>query len=189
MEKFRSQAIKLLQCEVSSEALLRCVTVRIYQKNEIYCLSGDVRLHWCYVLEGMVGAYQHIDPRPPYMHWAALQGQAFTGTKHEYSDSSADLDMTFLKYTRLAVVHLAELRRLMDEHPPIMQLINILRQRRSTISDLKLRVLSRPATERYRESLHQLPAVAASLNNHYLARYLNIDPKTLYRSRKIELKR
>lgn len=183
------QTKQLLRCDDSSNALLSSVKVRVYQKNEIYCASGEFHLHWCYVLEGVVGAYEYTEGHPPYMHWAALPGQSFTGTKHEYSDSSHNLDIHCLKHTRIAAIHLAELRRLMDEHRPIMRLINILRQRRSTISDLKIRVLSRPATERYRESLHQLPAIAAHFNNHHLAQYLNIDPKTLYRSRKLELGR
>lgn len=189
MEKFRTQVIKLLQCEASSDALLNSIKIQTYQKDKVYCRTGEIRLQWCYVLEGLVGAYQHFEDPPPYMLWATLPGQTYTGTKHEYSDSSQELDIKFLKDTRLAVIPLPTLRTLMEKHPPIMRLINIMRQRRNTISDLKLRVVSHSPTKRYRESLHQLPAIPQHLNNKQLAQYLNIDPKTLYRSRKIELKR
>lgn len=123
------------------------------------------------------------------MHWVTLPGQSFTGTKHEYSDSSHDLDIHFLRDTKLVTIHRPILLQLMEGHPPIMRLINILRQRRATITDLKLRVLSHPATERYRESLHYLPAIPTALNNKQLSQYLNIDPKTLYQSRRQELGR
>ncbi|ERJ57939.1 Crp/Fnr family transcriptional regulator [Sphingobacterium paucimobilis] len=189
MEKFRSQVVKLLQCEASSNALLSMTKVQHFDKNKIYCRDRDRCQQWCYVLDGLVGALYYYENHPPYMHWMTLPGQSFTGTKHEYSDSSHDLDIYILKDTRLAVIHLAELRRLMEIHAPIMRLINILRQRRSTIGDLKLRVMSHPPTERYRETLKHLPAIPATLNNKQLAQYLNIDPKTLYRSRRQELGR
>lgn len=189
MEKFRTQAIKLLQCEASSHALLNSIKIQSHQKDKVYCRTAEIRPQWCYVLEGLVGAYQHLENPPPYMHWVTLPGQTYTGTKHEYSDSSQELDIKFLKDTRLAVIQLPALRILMEKHPPIMRLINIMRQRRNTISDLKLRVVSHSPTKRYHETLQQLPIIPATLNNGQLAQYLNIDPKTLYRSRKIELKR
>lgn len=189
MEKFRTQTVKLLQCEASSDALLNSIKIQTYQKDKVYCRIEETLQQWCYVLDGLVGAFQYFDNSPPYMHWVSLPGQTYTGTKHEYSDSSQELEIKFLKNTRLAVIQLPTLHKLMEKHPPIMRLINILRQRRHTIGDIKLRIVANPPTKRYQETLQQLPIIPATLNNGQLAQYLNIDPKTLYRSRRIELKR
>lgn len=184
MENFRAQTTKLLQCEASSEALLNSVKLKTFKKDKRYCFETDKRPQWCYVLDGLVGAYQHPEGRPKYMHWATLPGQCFTGTKHEFSDSSQELDIKFLKNTRLAMIQLPQLQKLMNTHPPIMRLINILRQRRYTISDIKVKIMAQTPVDRYPAATDHLPSIPATLNNNQLAEYLNIDLKTLYRSRR-----
>ncbi len=189
MERFVTQVKVLLRCADASQALLRQIKIQEFGKNKVYCNEGEQRLYWCYVLDGLVGAYQYFEYEPPYMHWATLPGQTFTGTKHEYSDNSHSLEIRFLKDTKVAMIHLQQLRDLMDEHIPILRLINVLRQRRFTIVDIKSRVMARNATDRYRETLYEIPAIPAALNNNQLAQYLNINPKTLYKSRKKEINR
>lgn len=189
MERFVTQVKALLRCADASKALLRHIKIREFGKNKVYCDEGEQKLYWCYVLDGLVGAYQYFEYEPPYMHWATLPGQTFTGTKHEYSDNSHSLEIRFLKDTKVAMIHLQLLRDLMDEHIPILRLINVLRQRRFTIVDIKSRLMARNATDRYRETLYEIPAIPATLNNNQLAQYLNINPKTLYKSRKKEINR
>lgn len=183
------QTKQLLRCEASSQALLRHIKIQEFNKNKVYCSEGEQKPYWCYVIDGLVGAYQYFEYEPPYMHWATLPGQTFTGTKHEYSDNSHSLEIRFLKDSKVAMIHLQLLCELMDEQIPIMRLINVLRQRRFTIGDIKSRVMARNATDRYRETLYEIPAIPATLNNNQLAQYLNINPKTLYKSRKKEINR
>lgn len=189
MERFITQAKALLHCADASQALFRHIKIQEFNKNKVYCSEGEQKPYWCYVIDGLVGAYQYFEYESPYMHWATLPGQTFTGTKHEYSRSSHALDIRFLKDTKVAMVHLKQLHDLMDEHAPIMRLVNVLRQRRFTIGDIKSRVMARNAKDRYSETLYEIPAIPATLNNNQLAQYLNINPKTLYKSRKKEINR
>lgn len=188
MERLFEKTSHLLKCEYSNNALIECVTQKKYEQGKIFCTEFDYKFYWCFVLEGLVGAYSY-ENTTPYMHWVALPNQTFTGTKHEFSDSSQKLEIIFLKKTALAMIHLAQLRQLMKEHYPIYRLFNILRQRRFTIVDLKLRVLAQPANDRYRKLRQEIPGIPKELNNLQLAQYLFIDPKTLYNSRRKELKR
>lgn len=188
MERLIEKTSHLLKCEDAHNALIECVTQKKYEQGRIFCTEFGYKPYWCFVLEGLVGAYTY-DNITPYMHWAALPKQTFTGTKHEFSDSSQNLEIKFLKNTTLAMIYLPQLRQLVKEHQPISRLFNILRQRRFTMVDLKLRVLAQPANDRYGKLQQDIPVISKELNNLQLAQYLYIDPKTLYNSRRKELKR
>lgn len=188
MERLIEKTSHLLKCEHANNALIESVSQKKYEQGKIFCNEFDYKPYWCFVLEGLVGAYSY-ENITPYMHWAALPNQTFTGTKHEFSDSSQNLEIRFLKKTTLAMIYLPQLRNLMNEHPDIYRLFNILRQRRFTIVDFKLRVIAQPAKDRYRKLLQDIPMIPQELNNLQLAHYLYIDPKTLYNSRRKELNR
>lgn len=165
------------------DLLLRHSTIHSYRKDIVYCREDETRPYWCYVIDGLVGAYQ-MDSKKPYLHWIANSGHYFTGTKHEYSFNSQSLHIRFLRKSKIASIPLSIIQRLQDEDPYIRRFVSILRQRKSTFFDLKALVMAHDATLRYAKLREHLPHITDQLNNIQLSSFLAIDRKTLYKSKR-----
>ncbi|GGH12039.1 hypothetical protein FAZ19_09605 [Sphingobacterium alkalisoli] len=166
----------------SLDILLEHTVVHTYRRDIVYCREDEERPYWCYVIDGLVGAYQ-LDAKKPYLHWVAGDGHYFTGTKHEYSFNSQSLRISFLKKSKLASIPLPIIQMLQDQDPTIRRFVSILRQRKSTFFDLKALVAYDP-TMRYAKLCEHLPRITDQLNNIQLSAFLAIDRKTLYESKR-----
>lgn len=168
--------------------LLEHSKIRQSGRGQIYCREDESRPYWCYVLDGVIGAYE-MNLKKPYIHWAATEGHYFTGTKHEYSFNSQALNIQFLTKGTIACIPLSILRQLQHEYPSAHHFVSIMRQKKSDFFNKKGLVMVQDASNRY-EKLHGLmPDICYSLNNKQLSQFLYIDPKTLYQSKKIHLYR
>jgi len=155
-------------------------------RGQIYCREDESRPYWCYVLEGVLGAYE-IRLKKPYLHWVATEGHYFTGTKHEYSFNSQALNIQFLTKGTIICIPLSKLQELQEKYPSVHHFVSIMRQRKSDFFNKKAFIVAQDAKDRY-QKLHELmPAICHSLNNIQLSQFLYIDPKTLYESKKKNL--
>ncbi|MGB3106200.1 hypothetical protein [Sphingobacterium siyangense] len=165
------------------DALLQHTNIREGKYDQIYCREDESRPYWCYVLEGMVGAYE-LRLKKPYLHWIAIEGHYFTGTKHEYSFNSQDLNIQFLKKSTIACIPLAVLRELQGQYPSMHHFVSIMRQRKSDFFNKKGLIMAYDAFDRYDKLYNLMPTISSNLNNKQLSQFLHIDPKTLYISKK-----
>lgn len=165
------------------DELIKYSILRKAKRGQIYCREDESRPYWCYVLDGMVGAYE-MQLRKPYLHWIATEGHYFTGTKHEYSFSSQDLCIQFLSKTTLACIPLSILQELQDKYPSMHHFVSIMRQRKSDFFNKKGLIMAKDATDRYIKLKELMPTLWYNLNNKLMSEFLYIDPKTLYESKK-----
>ncbi|WP_139351022.1 hypothetical protein [Sphingobacterium sp. CZ-UAM] len=165
------------------DELIKYSILRKAKRGQIYCREDESRPYWCYVLDGMVGAYE-TQLRKPYLHWIATEGHYFTGTKHEYSFSSQDLCIQFLSKTTLACIPLSILQELQDKYPSMHHFVSIMRQRKSDFFNKKGLIMAKDATDRYIKLKELMPTLWYNLNNKLMSEFLYIDPKTLYESKK-----
>jgi hypothetical protein len=163
--------------------LIQHTKVRQGKRGQIYCREDESRPYWCYVLEGMVGAYE-TRLRKPYLHWIATEGHYFTGTKHEYSFNSQDLNIQFLKKSKIACIPLTVLQELQDRYPSMHHFVSIIRQRKSDFFNKKGLIMAQDAMARYAKFKELMPVLFHSLNNKLLSQFLYIDPKTIYESKR-----
>ncbi|MCS4226406.1 hypothetical protein [Sphingobacterium sp. BIGb0165] len=163
--------------------LIRHTKVRQGKRGQIYCREDESRPYWCYMLEGMVGAYE-LQLRKPYLHWIATEGHYFTGTKHEYSFNSQDLNIQFLKKSKIACIPLTVLQELQDRYPSMHHFVSIMRQRKSDFFNKKGLIMAQDSMARYAKFKELMPVLLHSLNNKLLSQFLYIDPKTIYESKR-----
>lgn len=155
-------------------------------RSQVYCSENESRPYWCYVLNGVVGAYEH-QLKKPYLHWVAGEGHYFTGTKHEYSFNSQALSVQFLTTGTIACIPLSNLQQLQQDYPSVQHFVSIMRQRKSDFFNKKGLIMAHDALDRYAKLHDLMPSMCYSLNNKQLSQFLYIDSKTLYESKKIHL--
>jgi hypothetical protein len=165
------------------DQLIKHTILRKGKRGQVYCRQDESRPYWCYVLQGTVGAYE-TELRKPYLHWIATEGHYFTGTKHEYSFNSQDLNIQFLRNSTLACIPLAVLQELQDTYPSMHHFVSIMRQRKSDFFNKKGLIMATEAKERYAKMKELMPSLWYSLDNKLVSQFLYIDPKTIYRHRK-----
>lgn len=165
------------------EELIQHTKIRHGKRGQIYCREDESRTYWCYVLDGKVGAYE-MNLKKPYLHWIATEGHYFTGTKHEYSFNSQDLNIQFLSKSTIACIPLAILQELQDRYPSMHHFVSIMRQRKSDFFNKKALIMAQDSRDRYAKLKALMPELFLSLNNKLLSQFLYIDPKTIYESKK-----
>jgi len=163
--------------------LIKHTKLRQGKRGQIYCREDESRPYWCYVLDGRIGAYE-TKLKKPYLHWIATEGNYFTGTKHEYSFNSQDLNIQFLKKSTIACIPLTVLQELQDQYPSMHHFVSIMRQRKSDFFNKKGLIMAQDSRDRYAKLKELMPALFLSLNNKLLSQFLYIDPKTIYGSKK-----
>ena len=164
------------------DELIKHTKIRQGKRGEIYCREDESRPYWCYVLEGMVGAYE-MKLKKPYLHWISTEGHYFTGTKHEYSFNSQDLNIQFLKKSTIACIPLTVLQALQDQYPSMHHFVSIMRQRKSDFFNKKGLIMAQEPKDRSAKCKELIPALWHRLNNQLQSQFLYIDPKTIYRNR------
>lgn len=165
------------------DELIKHTKIRQGKRGEIYCREDESRPYWCYVLEGMVGAYE-MKLKKPYLHWIATEGHYLTGTKHEYSFNSQDLNIQFLRKSTIVCIPLTVLQQLQDQYPSMHHFVSIMRQRKSDFFNKKGLIMAQDSRDRYAKLKALMPGLFLSLNNKLLSQFLYIDPKTIYESKK-----
>lgn len=164
------------------EELLHYVSLRTGKRGQVYCRADESRPYWCYVLEGMVGAYE-MHHKKPYLHWIATKGHYFTGTKHEYSVNGQDLHIQYLRKSTLACLPLSVLLPLQDRYASMHRFVSIIRQRKSDFFNKKSLIMAYDAKDRPVKMKELMPELWQSLNNKLQSEFLHIDLKTIYRNR------
>lgn len=164
------------------DELIRHAMLRKGMRGQVYCREDESRPYWCYVLEGMVGAYE-TRLRKPYLHWIATEGHYFTGTKHEYSFNSQDLNIQFLRKSTIACIPLTVLQELQDRYPSMHHFVSIMRQRKSDFFNKKGLIMAQEPKDRSSKCKELMPELWHRLNNQLQSQFLYIDPKTIYRNR------
>lgn len=155
-------------------------------RGQVFCREYESRPYFCYVLEGVVAAYE-MNLKKPYIHWVATEGHYFTGTKHEYSFNSQALNIQFLTKGTIACIPLSILQQLQHEYPSVHHFVSIMRQRKSDFFNKKGLIMVQNAMDRYEKMEEFMPSLCYSLTNKQLSEFLYIDPKTLYLSKKRSL--
>ncbi len=152
-------------------------------RGQIYCREDQSRPYWCYVLEGVVAAYE-MNLKKPYIHWIATEGHYFTGTKHEYSFNSQALHIQFLTKVTIACIPLSILQQLQQNYHSAHHFVSIMRQKKSDFFNKKGLIMVHDAIDRYEKLELLMPSLCYRLTNKQLSEFLYIDPKTLYKSKK-----
>jgi len=162
--------------------------VRRYTKHDYYLLTGEVALHWCFVLTGLVGGFRYFSDDTEDLFWIVGQNGYFTGTKHLFSNRSTDLDIKFLDRSEILQIPLTNIRYAQQHFDGISEFLHVLKQKKIEETKLLLAMNKvKDGVQRYIYFRNHFPHLVHQLSMANTCLYLNISNSTYKRGQRIYL--
>ncbi len=145
---------------------------------------------WCFVLQGVVAGEAYTAEGKPFYSWIAFAGSYFTGTKHAFSQQTADITIRCLRDTELLIIPITVFRLAQLTYPCIAELLNVLKQQEISLQQTRTAICaSEHKDEVYAAFMDQLPHLARQLDDRHIRQYLGISRSAFKRAKKAYLKR
>jgi len=163
--------------------------IRTYKKNDYYVMTGETRRNWCFVLQGLVAGVRYNHGHEQDLIWVAPPYDYFTGTKHTFSDSTADMDIQMLRPSELLELPLTHVRTARQQFPQLAEFFQILLHKQLLFAQNMLRIQkTNDGTHRYVEFRRRLPELERLLTMHETCSLLNIGLSTYKRGQQLFFK-
>lgn len=180
MERFFSYIAQYVRLNAAEKDFLRShAGFRRFQKNDYYLFRGESKARWCFLLSGIAAGCYTDHAGKDYIHWISVQYDYFTGTKHTFSDNTAELDIQFLQPSVLLEIPLVHVRVAHEKYPKLAEFFQILLRKQLLFTQNMLRIQKiNDGTHRYLEFRRRLPELERQLTMHETCSLLNIWPRT-----------
>ncbi|WP_134090839.1 Crp/Fnr family transcriptional regulator [Olivibacter sp. XZL3] len=156
--------------------------VLTYSKNEYYIMKGEVKLRWCFVLEGTVAGLDIPPNTQETIYWVSTANDYFVGTKHPFSKRSNQLAIRFLENSSILEIPIFHLQDAQRTRPAFAELLHVLKQHKINQRTQLLKIMKMKPHQRFDVSMQYLPKQIHPLTMQQRLRFLNINKRTYYRS-------
>ncbi|MGN6340509.1 MAG: Crp/Fnr family transcriptional regulator [Ginsengibacter sp.] len=186
MEKVISFLNRLYPVSDLMEAALRdaCRFTR-KKKYEFLVFEGDVCRYAWYLQKGLVRCYYNVDDREV-TTWFMEEDNVIVLFKSLFGQKESQYNIQALEDCELFRVRFEDIQYLLESYPEARRIRTIITDRYSDLKDIRIRTTSMlSASERYHYFEKHLAHLLSRLKLEYIASYLDMDVRTLTRTRKI----